>query len=672
MQDKVGNMHYTPTLMGIDKYPPNPAHKMHSNFIIRSLQFLLLVLSFPIPGTQAQTITDTLKEIKVTAKPTISTDSKLNTFAPGMLVTSMDSTTLQQYKFQNMANMLAQQTPVFVKSYGFNSLSTLSFRGASAAQSAVLWNGIPLQNAATGIADVSTLPVLFMDKVNLVYGGSSALWGSGNVGGALMLETAPPRFGGNSNSLSVMVGAGSFGQLMYGAKAAFSLNSWYLAANIYLQTAQNNFTYTNENGGIENMANSKLSSTSVSLQAAHKINGYNTVNFMAWYQNMYREIPPALFEPSSSKCQTDKSLHLLGDLQRKTENALTYAKVAFTTDGISYTDNAVMVNSNSTTYQLYGELGYKKQLGKLGQFMVFLPLQEAKISTLAQNTNTTITYDQPKAALAGAYDLKLMHQKLDVSINAREEVLHGGANLLPGADAGYQICRWLSLRANAQRTYRVPTLNELYYFPGGNSSLKPEQGWATDGGYTLCLQHNNISLTHSGTVFYRDIKDWVLWLGGAVWTPHNIAEVASRGTETETNLVYKPGQWEIHLGVNTAYCLSTTQSSYIPNDGSIGKQIPYAPRYNGQANLGVNYKRFGINYNHTYTGYRFITSDESEYLMPYQTGNLQALYSTRIFKRNLQLNAQCNNIWNQQYQVVAYRPMPGTNWLVGCRFDLLD
>ena len=94
-----------------------------------------------------------------------------------------------------MASLLAQQEPVFVKSYGFNGLATLNFRGSSSAQSQVLWNGVPIQNAALGIADISTLPVSFMAKVNIVYGGSAALWGSGNVGGALMLENETPVFG---------------------------------------------------------------------------------------------------------------------------------------------------------------------------------------------------------------------------------------------------------------------------------------------------------------------------------------------------------------------------------------------------------------------------------------------------------------------------------------------
>src|ERR1035438_3834455 len=130
------------------------------------------------------------------------------------------------------------------------------------------------------------------------------------------------------------------------------------------------------------------------------------------------------------------------------------------------------------------------------------------------------------------------------------------------------------------------------------------------------------------------------------------------------------GKWKFHLGVNTAYVLATTVASYIYNDGSIGKQIPYTPRYNGQMNIGFNYRRLSVNYNHTYTGYRFTTSDESYYLMPYQTGNLQLMYEAAYRHHALLFTGQCNNIWNEQYQVVAYRPMPGINWLLGIKADI--
>jgi iron complex outermembrane receptor protein len=217
----------------------------------------------------------------------------------------------------------------------------------------------------------------------------------------------------------------------------------------------------------------------------------------------------------------------------------------------------------------------------------------------------------------------------------------------------------------------LPTLEERYYEPGGNLNLKAEQGWSTDIGYAIkTKQEHKLVFYHDVSLFSRKIQDWIIWFGGAVWTPHNIAEVHSRGVETESRLQYKLPNLTLHMGVNTAYVLATTVQSYVANDGSIGKQIPYSPRYNGQANIGFSYKKIYFNYNHTYTGYRFIAVDESAWLEPYQTGNVQLMYTLQVNNKTLSLSTQCNNVWNEQYTVVSGRPMPGINWLAGLLLSL--
>ena len=54
--------------------------------------------------------------------------------------------------------------------------------------------------------------------------------------------------------------------------------------------------------------------------------------------------------------------------------------------------------------------------------------------------------------------------------------------------AAWQASETLRLRAAAYRGLRLPTLNELYYNPGGNSNLKPEKGWNEDAGYTISIR----------------------------------------------------------------------------------------------------------------------------------------------------------------------------------------
>ncbi len=293
---------------------------------------------------------------------------------------------------------------------------------------------------------------------------------------------------------------------------------------------------------------------------------------------------------------------------------------------------------------------------------MFLPIN---ISWTKPDGDSTTRY-QNKIALAAAYKYQALQERLQISISSRFEKINTQAILLPGLNMSYQLCPFLEFRANVQRSYRAPTLNEWYYNPGGNINLKPEQGWNEDAGYHLKLNiAKHVELNHDLSAFNRLINDWILWFGGSIWTPHNIAQVQSRGIESINNLVWQTGRWQFHLGINTSFILATTRASDIPNDGSIGKQIPYTPRYNGQGNIGFGYKKIYVNYNHTYTGYRFTTTDESQYIDPYQTGNLFMSYTYTLRKRVLRCSFQCNNIWNERYEVVNLRPMPKRNWGLG-------
>lgn len=640
----------------------------YNKFLLKTAALLLAMLS-SFYVVQAQ-VTDTLKETKVKAKrDNRVSDKRVTTYSPGQSIIAIDTITLKQYQFTSLANMLSQQVPVFVKSYGLNNVATLNFRGASAAQSQVYWNGVPVQNAALGIADVSLLPVELMNKVNVVYGSSSAMWGSGNVGGALLLESSLPDFSKEPEfSARASAVVGSFGHYRVGLKSALATERLTLGINVLGRTIKNNFPYEDAKGQEQHMRNAQLSNGTGLLQAAYKLNAKNIIGFKGWYQQYEREIPPAIFESNSVKQQRDESLRLLADWKRKDNKTEYYAKASYIRDFMWYRDSAVLVNSKNITNQIYTELGLEHRINTHHQFMLFTPVQISWIDRVLLGDKKY----QNKYALAGSYLFKSKNYKLHIAVNGRLEQIDDLSIFLPGINAAYRITSWLSVKANVQKTYRVPTLNELYYSPGGNINLKPEQGWNEDAGYVI-KKKGKLSIEHNVSFYNRVINDWILWFGGAIWTPHNIATVHSRGVQTQNTLSYKVNNnLSFKLGINAGYTLATTQSSYIPNDGSIDKQIPYTPKYQGQLNMGVVWKGLFFNYNHTYTGIRYITTDESYYLPAYTLGNIQVLYTTTLGGRSLQLTAQANNIWGANYFVVNARPMPRFNWLLGVMFDIVQ
>ena len=251
------------------------------------------------------------------------------------------------------------------------------------------------------------------------------------------------------------------------------------------------------------------------------------------------------------------------------------------------------------------------------------------------------------------------------------------------------------LNASISSNYRTPTLNELYFTPGGNINLKPETSRNLEGGVEQTVNKRQYSLKTRSTLFTRDVKNWIVWYGGAILTPHNIQKVWSRGVEIDASFRYQLESVEpepaleikeiqivdqvqssnrkqatnLHFQLLYSYTLSTTKESAIANDYSVGKQLPYVPRYQVKMNMGLTKNLFEIYYVYAYTGYRFVTTDESEYLLPYNTHNLFASYHLHLGKQHQLLTTfKVNNILNKSYESIVGRIMPGRNFSVGLNY----
>ncbi len=93
------------------------------------------------------------------------------------------------------------------------------------------------------------------------------------------------------------------------------------------------------------------------------------------------------------------------------------------------------------------------------------------------------------------------------------------------------------------------------------------------------------------------------------------------------------------------------------------------PLYTGQFNYGLTYKKTTVMLNHTYTGYRYTSSDHSQYLEPYYMHNVSLAYNFDFKKLSIDIQFQINNLLNTNYQVLTARPMPGINYRGGLVFN---
>jgi outer membrane cobalamin receptor len=276
------------------------------------------------------------------------------------------------------------------------------------------------------------------------------------------------------------------------------------------------------------------------------------------------------------------------------------------------------------------------------------------------------SYPMQRAWATCLLEKKKLFKRLDILayVNAEKNSLFA-VPITYGADVLFDTDKDILLYAKYTKSYRVPTLNELYYFPGGNEQLKPERAESLEGGFSAEKKLGGLFLTNQFSAFSRKVNDWILWRGAAIFFPDNIAFVKSRGLENETKCRFNIGYTKQQSSLLYSYTLSTSEKSNFVGDSSLGKQIPYVPRYSVRFNHGVTWKNLFVQWQQAYVSYRFTTTDESQFLLPYHLSNLFAQYKWHLKKHAFSGQIHLNNLFNTNYESMRGRIMPRRNLAVG-------
>ena len=133
------------------------------------------------------------------------------------------------------------------------------------------------------------------------------------------------------------------------------------------------------------------------------------------------------------------------------------------------------------------------------------------------------------------------------------------APLIPALFVDYTLVPELNLilKASGSRNYRYPSLNDLYFLPGGNPSLRHESGWTYDAGAQITVgRSGRWSLTGSATWFDSYIDDWIIWLPTqqGFFSPRNLRSVHSCGIELRADIALSLGRgWLAGIDANYSW-----------------------------------------------------------------------------------------------------------------------
>ncbi len=558
----------------------------------------------------------------------------------------------------SLADVLTNQSAVYIKSYGMSSLASISVRGGSASQTQTTMNGMIMNSPTTGQLDYSTVPSFIFNNMQLQYGSQVSLMGSGAIGGSIHLSNEHNFVKRKTFGASFQLG--SYGSVLpvLSARIGDTTKQLYVAA--YYKQADNNMAYYS-NGEKRTLEHAAQFQKGIYLDYSFRLKNH-TLKYWCWYQQMNRDLPGTTNVPFSDAVQYDRNWKQGIQWMYAWKRSVVQSKVGLQTDKMKYESDTSAIHSVINSSLIQAELEYRY---KITSNINVLAGTQAIIQNAASDNFSQYKVYQNKLAFFISSNISVLSKKINIVPSIRKEWSTNWIPLTPSLGVDYQTLSFMKLHALASYNYRIPSLNDLYWNPGGNTSLKPEHGWGFEGGITFEKKFNRIGLYQDITGYTRTIADWILWTPNAgIWTPDNIQRVWSRGIELESALSCTAPAYSVRIKNTFAYTKSTNESDLASNDSRSGKQLIYVPLYKNSLTAAVQRKstEAGVIYN--YTSWSFTTSDNSDYLNPYHLFDAYVLIHIRLpkVKSQLTINARVNNIFNKTYQVVASRPMPMRNY----------
>ncbi len=623
----------------------------------------------------------------------------------GLQQTRLDSVVLKENIALSIADVLTFNAPIFVKQYGRATLSTVSFRGTGPSHTQVTWNGMRINNPMLGMTDFSMIPSYFIDDASLLHGSSSVNDAGGGLGGLVRLSTTPAQTDGFA--LQYVQGIGMYRTFDEFVRFQWGDRHWQVSTRAVCQSSANDFKYRNRDKK-ENIYDEQMQiigsyypterNRSGAFRDIHVLQEvyYNTgrgdrLGLNAWYINSDRELPllttdyadDSRFE-NRQREHTLRSVltwdHLRHDWKLSAKAGYIHSWMAY--DYRRDPGNGIMnpmTRSRSRIDTFYGQAEGEYTLGDKWLFTANLAAHQHFVRSadrniiLQEGDKGIVGYDKGRIELDGAVSAKWRPaERLGLSAVVRQQMYGTKWATVPALFADWLLSRRGSLvmKASVSRNYRFPTLNDLYFLPGGNVDLKNESGFQYEAGLSFAVSRKGVySLSGSASWYDQHIDNWILWLPTTkgFFSPVNIKKVHAYGVEAEADLtVALARKLKLDLNGTFSWSPSINEGEKIsPADQSVGKQLPYEPEFSATATGRLTWRTWGLMWQFCYYSQRYTMSSNdislSGRLTPYLMNNLSLEKGFAFRWADLSLKGTVNNLFDEEYLSVLSRPMPGIN-----------
>jgi len=587
-------------------------------------------------------------------------------------VTTISSEDIERAGSSSLPELLQRQPGIEISNLGGpGKVSTIGIRGTSSTHSIVLVDGIRLSAATTGFSAIEHIPLSQIEKIEIVRGPASSLYGQDAIGGVIQIFT---KKGVDGFKPYVDIGYGSYNTSNFKSGVRAGNNQTTYAINF---AAMNSDGFSAFVPNPANAANSKnldkdgYKNYSLSSSLSHKINQdyeidlqYFLSNGKNQFDNRFANFSPSFHGNYRNEIKLETyAMNIKGQINKAWQSSI---KLSQSTD--KYLD---LQKLNNFTFEDDANLKdlYKTTQDQLSwQNNVALPRGSITLlyDFLKQRIKTTDVYEKTQRTNHGVMvGYSLIEDKHNFQSNFRKDFNSVYEDAVTGnIGYAYSIDPNWTIASSYGTAFVSPSFNFLYSladsFALGNPNLKPEKSKNIEGS----IRYKDDSGSMSLTMFQNKIDDFIIYTApaeaGSRTSTQNLNNAEIQGLTISGDQFF--GHFQMKGSLTSQSAKNEDTDKYLPRRASLI----------GNINLNYYIGNWNIGVEETFSGKRFDDKENIVNLSGYALTNIVTDYK---INDKLKLNLRLNNVFDKDYSLAAegrsgfkYQT-PGRSLFANLRYD---
>ncbi|MGZ8258329.1 MAG: TonB-dependent receptor domain-containing protein [Methylotenera sp.] len=616
----------------------------------------LIGLAFTTPGFAAEYIN--LEDVVVTA-------ARIPQSRESMLgdVTVIDREQIERAGAGSITDLLQSQPGVQIStSGGAGKTSSVYLRGTNADHVVVLIDGLRINSATLGTTSFENIPLSQIEKIEILRGPASSLYGADAIGGVIQIFTKKGEAGkplihaaaglGSYNTKTAEAGiSGGLGDTRYG----INVNSFDTDG---FSAKKHGVAFDSDNDAYRNL--------SLSATISHQFNIDHEIGAQFFQSDGNSEYDcysayKGKVTTNGKVCEIEQTLSSYGIYSRNRFIPAWLSTLRIGT-GIDDSDDfsgkslaQIVSHSNFRTEQR--QYSWQNDLSlPVGTLTLAYDRLEQRVSG---TTNYTMNARDNNGYLA-SYLADIDNHALQLSMREDDNSQFGN-HTTGGAGYGYRFTPEWRVTTNYGKAFKAPTFNQLYFPNFGNPNLKPEQSENVDAG----VKYETAKLQAGITVFDNKIRNLIEFSGPpSGFNPVNVGKAEIYGATLNAG-------WNI----TDSLMLSGNLTAQSPRDDKTDNLLIRRGNRYGAVSLIQTLGDFQWGAEVTGASTRYNNASNTKKMDGYALVNLTANY--RITPE-WKLEARANNVFDKEY-VLAYTGntatsapynTAGANAFVGLRYTM--